>query len=105
MPLSHAIGFYGVFLITLVFNGTYFVVSDFNPPKIVDLIERERITYAFCVPTMFQAMVASPNYTPAKMASMELALLMVMSSVDLVLVLSKPLINTVMISPVTFQDQ
>ena len=74
MPLSHAIGFYGVFLITLVFNGTYFVVSDFNPPKIVDLVEREKITYAFCVPTMFQAMVASPNYTPAKMASMELAL-------------------------------
>ncbi len=74
MPLSHAIGFYGVFLITLVFNGTYFVVSDFNPPKIVDLVEREKITYAFCVPTMFQAMATSPNYTPAKMASMELAL-------------------------------
>jgi 2-furoate---CoA ligase len=74
MPLSHAIGFYGVFLVTLSFNGTYFVVSDFNPQAIVDLVEREKITYAFCVPTMFQAMVAMPNYAPAKMASMEIAL-------------------------------
>lgn len=74
MPLSHAIGFYGVFLVTLSFNGTYFVVSDFNPQAIVDLVEREKITYAFCVPTMFEAMVAMPNYTPAKMASMEIAL-------------------------------
>lgn len=74
MPLSHAIGFYGVFLITLVFNGTFFVVSEFNPQAVVDLVEREQITFAFCVPTMFQAMVAMPNYTPAKMASMEIAL-------------------------------
>lgn len=74
MPLSHAIGFYGVFLVTLAFNGTYFVVSEFNPQAVVDLVEREKITYAFCVPTMFQAMVAMPNYAPEKMASMEIAL-------------------------------
>ena len=74
MPLSHAIGFYGVFLVTLVFNGTFFVVSEFNPVKIVDLVAREKLTYAFCVPTMFQAMSAAPNYAPEKMASMELAL-------------------------------
>ncbi|CAN0087154.1 unnamed protein product, partial [Discosporangium mesarthrocarpum] len=65
MPLSHAIGFYGVFLVTLAFNGTFFVVSEFNPATIVDLVERDKITYTFCVPTMFQAMVSVPNYTPA----------------------------------------
>ena len=74
MPLSHAIGFYGVFLVTLAFNGTFFFVSEFNPVKIVDLVEREKLTYAFCVPTMYQAMVAAPNYSPKKMSSMELAL-------------------------------
>lgn len=74
MPLSHAIGFYGVFLVTLAFNGTFFVVSEFNPPAIVDLVEREKITYAFCVPTMFQAMAGAPNYAPGKMASLELIL-------------------------------
>ena len=74
MPLSHAIGFYGVFLVTLAFNGTFYVVSEFNPSAIVDLVDRENITYAFCVPTMFQAMVSVPNYAPEKMASMEIAL-------------------------------
>ncbi|MGB0630820.1 MAG: AMP-binding protein [Alphaproteobacteria bacterium] len=74
MPLSHAIGFYGVFLVTLAFNGTFFIVSEFNPVIIVDLVAREKLTYAFCVPTMFQAMVAAPNYSPDKMASMELTL-------------------------------
>lgn len=74
MPLSHVIGFFGVFLVTLAFNGTYFVVSDFNPPAIVDLIEREKITYAFCVPTMFQALTGAPNYVSSKMSSMEIVL-------------------------------
>jgi 2-furoate---CoA ligase len=74
MPLGHAIGFYGVFLVTLAFNGTFFVVSEFNPVALVDLVERERISYAFCVPTMFGAMTAAPNYAPEKFASMELAL-------------------------------
>lgn len=74
MPLSHVIGFFGVFLVTLAFDGTYFVVSEFNPPAIVDLIHDEKITYAFCVPTMFQALVGAPNYAPAKMSSMEIAL-------------------------------
>lgn len=74
MPLAHVIGFFGVFLATLAYNGTFFVVSEFNPPAMVDLVERERITYAFCVPTMFQAMVAAPNYAPAKFASMEVVL-------------------------------
>lgn len=73
MPLAHAIGLYGVFLVTLAYNGTFFVVSEFRPPALVDLVERERITYAFCVPTMFQAMVAAPNYAPERMASIELA--------------------------------
>ena len=71
MPLSHAIGFYGVFLVTLAFNGSYFVVSEFNPAAIVDLVARERLTYAFCIPPMFQAMVSAPGYAPAKMASIE----------------------------------
>lgn len=73
MPLAHVIGYFGVFLTTLAFNGTFFVVSEFNPAAIVDLCDREKITYAFCVPQMFQAMISMPNYAPEKMASMELA--------------------------------
>ena len=74
MPLSHAIGFYALFLVTLAFNGTYFVMSAFDPSAAVDLIARERLTYAFCIPTMYQAMTSAAGYAPEKMASMELTL-------------------------------
>jgi acyl-CoA synthetase (AMP-forming)/AMP-acid ligase II len=74
MPLSHAIGFYGVFLATLAYNGTYYVMSAFDPAKANDMAERHRITYLFAIPTLFHAMAAAPNYAPAKVASLELVL-------------------------------
>lgn len=72
MPLSHAIGFYGVFLVTLAYCGTYYVMSAFNPVTAVDTIEREKITYLFAIPTLYHAMVASPGYAPERVASLEL---------------------------------
>jgi acyl-CoA synthetase (AMP-forming)/AMP-acid ligase II len=74
MPLSHAIGFYGVFLVTLAMNGTYYVMSAFDPAKANELIERHRITYLFAIPTLYHAMVAAPNYTPERVASLDLVL-------------------------------
>jgi 2-furoate---CoA ligase len=73
-PLSHAIGFYCVFLATLAYSGTYYVMSAFNPGAAVDLIERHRITYLFGVPTMYQALVSAPNYAPERVASVQLVL-------------------------------
>jgi 2-furoate---CoA ligase len=74
VPLSHAIGFYCVFLQTLAYSGTYYVMSAFNPAAAVDLVERHKITYLFAVPTFYQAMVSAPNYKPERMASLELVL-------------------------------
>ena len=74
MPLSHAIGFYGVFLVTLAFGGTYYVMSAFDPAKAVEATERHRITYMFAIPTLYHAMVASPGYAPERVASLELTL-------------------------------
>jgi 2-furoate---CoA ligase len=74
VPLSHAIGFYCVFLATLAYNGTYYVMSAFNPAAAVDMIERHRITYLFSIPTLYQAIVSAPNYKPERMASLELVL-------------------------------
>lgn len=74
MPLSHAIGFYGVFLVTLAMNGTYFVQSAFNPVAANDMIEIHEISYMFAVPQLYFALISAPNYTPDKMRSMELAL-------------------------------
>ncbi|HUQ76923.1 MAG TPA: AMP-binding protein [Burkholderiales bacterium] len=74
VPLSHAIGFYCVFLATLAYGGTYYVMSAFNPVAALDLIERHKITYLFAVPTLYQAMVSVPPYRPERMASLELVL-------------------------------
>ena len=74
VPLSHAIGFYCVFLQTLAYSGTYYVMSAFNPAAAVDLVERHKITSLFAVPTFYQAMVSVPTYKPERMASLELVL-------------------------------
>ncbi len=74
MPLSHAIGFYGVFLVTLALDGTYYVMSAFDPAAAVEAIEREGITYLFAIPTLFHAMTRAPDYRPERMRSLQLIL-------------------------------
>jgi acyl-CoA synthetase (AMP-forming)/AMP-acid ligase II len=74
MPLSHAIGFYGVFLVTLALDGTYYVMSAFDPAAAVETIEREAITYLFAIPTLFHAMTRVADYRPDRMRSLELVL-------------------------------
>ena len=74
MPLSHAIGFYGVFLITLAYDGTYYCMSSFNPQQAVDMIDANEVTYLFGVPTLFHAITNAPNYDPARMKSLDLVL-------------------------------
>ena len=74
MPLSHAIGFYGVFLVTLAFGGTYYVMSRFDPAAAVEMTDRHAITYMFAVPTLYHAMTRAPQYDPEKMRSLELVL-------------------------------
>lgn len=74
VPISHAIGFYGTFLVTLAYNGTFYTMSAFNPVAANDLIERHRINYLFAVPTLYQAMVSAPNYSSERVASLELVL-------------------------------
>lgn len=70
-PLSHCIGYWGNFLISLALNGTYYVMSQFDPKRAVDMVAEHGITLLFTVPTIFFAMTKMPNYTPAKMASVE----------------------------------
>ncbi len=73
-PLSHAIGLYGNFLAALAFNATYYVVSQFDPAKVVDAVAKHKITYLFTIPTFYAAMTQAPNYAPEKMASLDLVL-------------------------------
>ncbi|HVO13674.1 MAG TPA: AMP-binding protein [Alphaproteobacteria bacterium] len=74
MPFSHAIGFFGVFLVTLAYNGTVYLMAAFDPAATVDMIERHRITYFFAIPTHYHAICMAPNYKPERVASLELCL-------------------------------
>lgn len=73
-PISHCIGFYGNFLAALAYNGTYYILSQFDPARAVDMIAEHEITFLFTVPTFFAGMLQAPNYNPVKMASLELVL-------------------------------
>ena len=72
--LSHAIGFYGNFLVTLAYNGTFYVMSQFKPVTAVDAIDEHAITFLFTVPTIYHAIVNAQNYGPEKMATLDLVL-------------------------------
>ena len=74
MPIAHCIGFYGMFLVTPAYGGTYYVISAFDPARAVDLIEEHAITYLFAAPTLYYALTRAPNYVPEKMGSLELCL-------------------------------
>ncbi len=74
MPLAHAIGFYGVFLVTLAFGGSYQVMSAFDPAAAVDLVEGQQLSYTFAAPTLYYALTRAPNYAPGKMRSLRLVL-------------------------------
>ena len=73
-PLSHVIGFHGNFLMSLAYNGTYFTSSAFRPAAALELIERERISVLFTVPTFYRALLAVDGYRPEQLSSIELLL-------------------------------
>lgn len=70
-PLSHAIGFHGIFLPTLAYSGTFYTLSVFDPDAALDLVEKHAINYLFSLPTIFAAMVAAPGYDPSRLRSLD----------------------------------
>ena len=53
-PLSHAIGYHGIFLSTLAFSGTFHALAPLEPQHALDVIERRQISYLFTLPTILQ---------------------------------------------------
>ena len=49
--------------------GTNILIQRFDADLVLDLIERERITVFFAVPTMFQMMIESPKFRTADFSS------------------------------------
>lgn len=70
-PLSHAIGFHGNFLMSLAYNGTYYLSSTFEPESALTNIEQNRISVLFTVPTFYFALLSASGYRPERLASVD----------------------------------
>jgi 2-furoate---CoA ligase len=74
MPLFHTIGVHGALLTAILFNGTYYPVATFQPARVLNLIQRERIRYIFASPTHFQALLHDPAFSTTDVSSVEIAM-------------------------------
>lgn len=71
MPLYHVIGFYAVFLLSLAFNGTLYLMRDFVPANVIAKLSDERLTSLFVTPTHLHAL-ASAGATRDDLASLQI---------------------------------
>jgi fatty-acyl-CoA synthase len=69
-PLFHIAALAMLSLPILVKGGTLRLESSFDPERALDLIEHERLTQMFGVPTMFNAMAKSPRWDTADLSSL-----------------------------------
>jgi acyl-CoA synthetase (AMP-forming)/AMP-acid ligase II len=68
-PMFHAASFGGVLCIPSV-GGTTTFVPLFDPPSVLDVIERHQVSTTVMVPTMVQMLLDHPEFKPERMASM-----------------------------------
>ena len=69
-PFFHIGGLNGTANPTLLCGGTVVIARSFDPAGILALIERERITSFFAVPTMLDAMSRDPGFTVRDLSSL-----------------------------------
>jgi acyl-CoA synthetase (AMP-forming)/AMP-acid ligase II len=58
-PISHGSGYF--FTPIWLSGGSNVLLDTFDPPAVVDLLERERIAYMFLVPTMLNSLAREPS--------------------------------------------
>lgn len=68
-PLFHVAALGMTCLPTLLKGGTVVLMSSFDPAAVLGVIERERITTMFGVPTMFEAIAAQDRWLSADLSS------------------------------------
>jgi 2-furoate---CoA ligase len=57
MPLYHVVGFFAVFLMSIAFNGTLYLMRDFVPSVVLKQIKDNQITSLFVTPTHLDALL------------------------------------------------
>lgn len=68
-PMFHTGGLFVYTLPLLTVGGTVVIMRKWTPDHMLELIEREKVTLLFCVPTQYQMMLDSPNFARASFAS------------------------------------
>lgn len=65
VPFSHGYGSKSIFLPCLAAGACLVIMRAFQPVKVVDIVERERITHLFGVPSHYQQLLRRPEWTAA----------------------------------------
>jgi long-chain acyl-CoA synthetase len=68
-PMFHAASFGGVLVVPAV-GGTTTYVPLFDPPRVLEVIERMKVTTTVMVPTMIQMLLDHPEFKPERLASL-----------------------------------
>jgi fatty-acyl-CoA synthase len=69
-PMFHTGGLFVYTLPQVIFGGTTILLRRFDPARVLDLIERERVTVFAGVPTMYQMLTQAPNWAQVDMSSL-----------------------------------
>lgn len=69
-PMFHTGGLFVYTLPQIIFGGTTILIPQFDPARVLELIERERVTIFGAVPTMYQMMAQAPNWAAADLSSL-----------------------------------
>lgn len=68
-PMFHTGGLLVYTLPLLTLGGTVVIMRKWTPDEMLDLVERERVTMFFCVPTQYQLMLQSPRFAATSFKS------------------------------------
>ncbi len=69
-PMFHTGGLFVYTLPQVIFGGTTIFIREFNPEKILTLLEREKVTVFAGVPTMYQMLTQAPNWETADLSTL-----------------------------------
>jgi len=69
-PMFHTGGLFVYTLPQIIFGGTTILLRQFDPAKVLTLLERERVTIFGGVPAMYQMMTQAENWEEANLSSL-----------------------------------
>ena len=69
-PMFHTGGLFVYTLPQIIFGGATILMPQFDPARVLELIERERVTIFGAVPTMYQMIAQAPNWAAADLSSL-----------------------------------